>query len=168
MGQQAKLCGWYLLSAPLLEVWRGSVSIATITHTQRGRQTGPWGHLIIGILWGMWPQSCKREEEKALLSAEIWYGQACLPPTLRICAVKKQKEVPILRLHMGAFPSHQSADICKLSIKGDDDASHKELVRPAGGLGDRTPRRQWVDAHSALPFTQGGTQAPPKEGEIFF
>ena len=69
---------------------------------------------------------------------------------------------------MGAFPSHQSADICKLSVKGDDDASHKELVQPAGGLGDCTPRRQWVDAHSALPFTQGGAQAPPKEEEIFF
>ena len=53
-------------------------------------------------------------------------------------------------------------------LQGDSVIVRGELVWPAGGLGDRTRRRQWVDAHSALPFTQGGAQAPPKEEEIFF
>ena len=66
------------------------------------------------------------------------------------------------------FPSDQRANTCKLRVKRDDNASHKEPVWPAGGLSDHTPRRQWVESHSALPFTQRVAQAPPKEEEIFF
>lgn len=108
-------------SAPLTEAWRGSVSIAIVIHTERGRQAGPWGHMMIRYSVRHVAPSCERSKTKrSSLHKRGSMGQHACHQHWGYTLQKSNRSAIFWKLHMGGFSQWQSANTCKLSVKRDD------------------------------------------------